>query len=101
VLLDLLAACPALARLSLSHCELLTERGVFYVAMQCTQLLELRLRACDGLADEAVLQAVHDCASPIRLLELPSGRLFRRGEAGSLEEVAAPNRSSAIGVGVR
>ena len=97
MLLELLAACPCLARLSLSHCEHLTERGVFYLAMQCTRLAELRLRAC-WLGEGAVLQALHDCASPVRLLELPSGRLFSRGAGGGELVEEMPSRNSSVGI---
>ena len=81
-LVAVLGGCPALERLHLTQCEMITDRAVFYIGMQCTSLIELNLRACDQIDDDASLQALHDAASPIRWLEAPSGKKYKRIFAG-------------------
>lgn len=74
LLLELGTGCPGLQRLHLQHCELISERGAFYVATSCRNLRELRLCGCAQLTDDQALQATHGCSS-LQLLELPSGKL--------------------------
>jgi hypothetical protein len=70
---ELCQGCSALERVSFSHCDNITERAVFYVAMQLRHVVELCLGGCAQLQDDQVLAAAQMC-SALRVIELPSRR---------------------------